>query len=72
MKTCIIVHNMIVGDERDSYDFVFDYDHVEDSIPKPNVRQDHHSCYAVYLHRVAQIRDPDIHARLKLDLMQEI
>jgi len=33
IKVCI--HNMIVEDERDSYDIAFDYDHVEDSIPEP-------------------------------------
>jgi len=38
MKACIILHNMIVEDERDLYDLSFVYDHVEDSILEPIVR----------------------------------
>ena len=72
MKACIILHNMIVEDERDSYDLTFDYDHVEDSILEPIVQRDPRSCYMAYLRRVVQIRDPDLHARLQLILMQEI
>jgi len=72
MKACIILHNMIVEDERDSYDLAFEYDDVEDSILVPIVRQDTHLCYAVYLCRVVQIRDPELHARLQSDLKQEI
>jgi len=72
MKARIILHNLIVEDERDSYDLAIDYGHVEDSITEPNVRRDHHPCYAVYLHRVVQIRDPNIHAPLLSDLMKEI
>ena len=33
MKACIILHNMIVEDERDSYDLSFEYDDVEDNNP---------------------------------------
>ena len=64
MKACIIPHNMIIEDEQNSYDHAFDYDHVEDSIPHPIVRHDHHPCYALYLRRVVQIYDPDLHAHL--------
>jgi len=68
MKACIILHNMIVEDKRDSYDLANECDDVEDSIPEPIVRRDPHSCYAAYLHRVVQIRDSDLHARLQLNL----
>ena len=64
MKACIILHNMIVEDERDLYDLAFEYEDVEGNIPEPVVRRDHHPCYAAYLRRVAQIRDPELHARL--------
>jgi len=61
MKACVILHNMIVEDERDSYDLTFDYDDVEDNTPQPNVQRDHHPCYVAYLHRVAEIHDPALH-----------
>jgi len=38
MKVCIILYNMIVEDERDSYDLAFEYEDVEDSISELNVR----------------------------------
>ena len=72
MKACVILHNMIIKDKRDSCDLVFDDDHVEDSIPNPNVQHDHHSFYTAHLCRLIQIRDPERHARLQLNLMQEI
>ena len=55
MKACVILHNMIFKDERDSYDLAFDYDYVEDSTPEPNVGREHHPCYAAYLRRVVQV-----------------
>ena len=63
---------MIVEDERDSYDLAFEYEDVEGSIPQPVVQRDHHPCCAAYLCRVAQIRDPELHARLQYDLKEEI
>ena len=55
---------MIVEDERDSYDLAVDYDDVEDSILEPIVRRDPYPCYAVYLRRIVQIRESDLHACL--------
>jgi len=72
MKACIILHNMIVEDERDSYDPAFDYDDVEGNTPQPNVQQGHHPCYAAYLRRVAQVHNPGLHARLQSDLIEKI
>ena len=72
MKACIILHNMIVEDERDLYDLSIDYDDVEGNTPQPNVERNHHPCYAAYLRRVAQVHNPDLHARLQSDLVEEI
>jgi len=47
-----ILHKMIVEDERDLYDLTFEYEDAEDNTPQPNVRRDHHPCYAVYFRRV--------------------
>ena len=38
MKACVILYNMIVEDERDSFDLTFDYDDVENNTPQPNVQ----------------------------------
>jgi len=72
VKACVRLQNMIVNDERNSYDLAFDYDHVKNSIPKHNVCWDHHPCYATYFRRIVQIRDLDLHARIQLFFMQEI
>jgi len=72
MKACVVLHNMIVEDERDSFDLAFDYDDVEDNNPQANVQRDHHPCYAAYLRRVAEIHDSALHARLQSDLVEEI
>ena len=41
MRTCIILHNMIVEDERDTYSTPFGplptYDDATDSLPPPNL-----------------------------------
>lgn len=58
MKACVICHNMIVEDERDSFDLAFDYGDVEDNTLQPNVQQTHHPCYAAYLRRVAEMHNP--------------
>jgi len=72
MKACVIFHNMIVEDERDSYDLTFDYDDVDNNTPQPNVQQGHHPCYAAYLRRVVEIHDPALHARLQSNIIEEI
>ena len=72
MKACVILHNMLVEDERDSCDLAFDYDDVEDNTPQPNVQRDHYPCYAAYLRRVVEIHDLALYARLQSDLVEEI
>ena len=72
MKACVILHNMIVEDERDSYGLAFDYELVEGTTSEPTVRWDHHPCYASYLRRIVQVYNPEQHARLQSDLIEEI
>ena len=31
METCVILYNMIIEDERDSYGLAYDYEHVDDT-----------------------------------------
>ena len=72
MKACVILHNMIVEDERDSYDLAFDYEHVDGTTPEPTVRRNVHPCYETYLRRTMEVRDPETHARLQTDLVEEM
>ena len=51
MRACVILHNMIVEDECDSYELVFDYDVVEESSPPSTVSQERHLCYEMYFQR---------------------
>ena len=43
MKTCVILHNMMVNDERNSYAIAYDYDDGDDNTLQPNVQQDYHA-----------------------------
>ena len=70
IKQCLILYNIIIDDERDSYDLSFEYDDVEDNTSQPNVQRNHHPCYVAYLHRVVQVHNPDLHARLQSDLVE--
>jgi len=72
MKAYVILYNMIVEDERESYDLAYDYDDVEDNTLQPDARRDHHLCYAAYLHKVTQIHNTYLYARLQSDLVEEI
>ena len=72
MRACVILDNMIIEDEQDNYELAFDYDVVEGIAPEPIVNHDHHSCYETYFQRSKEIRDPDAHAALEADLIEEI
>jgi len=48
MRACVILHNMIVGDEQGNYEFAFDYDVVEGTTSESIVNHDHHPCYEIY------------------------
>jgi len=55
MKAYVILHNMIVEDERDLYGLGYDYEHVDGTTPEPIVQWNHYQCYSAYLHRVLQV-----------------
>ena len=64
MRACVILHKMIVEDERDNYELAFGYDVSEESAPPSTVSHERHPCYETYFQRTAVIRDPQLHARL--------
>jgi len=72
MRECVILHNVIVEDGRDNYKLVFNYDVVEGTVSEPIVNHDHHLCYETYFQRSKEIRNPDAHAALQADLIEEI
>ena len=72
MRACVILHNMIVEDERDNYELAFDYDVVDGSVLEAIVNQDHHPCYETYIQRSCQIRNSNTHLALQADLIEEI
>jgi len=63
MKACVILHNMIVKNECDSYDLTYGHEYVDGTTPEPNVLRNHHLYYAAYLCRVAQVQNSKQHAR---------
>jgi len=55
---CLQLHNMIVEDEQDNYEFVFDYDGIEGIVPESIVNHDHHTCYETYFQRSENCATP--------------
>lgn len=65
MRACVILHSMIVEHKRDNYEFVFDYDVLEGTVPEPIVNHAHHPCYDTYFQRrTCEVRYSDTHATL--------
>jgi len=52
MRACVILHNMIVKDERDNYELVFKYNVVESTAPESIVNYDQYPCYETYFRRL--------------------
>ena len=53
-------------------DLAYDYDDVKDNNSHPNVQQDHHPYFTAYFRRAVQVYNLELHARLQLDLVEEI
>nr|XP_017245863.1 PREDICTED: uncharacterized protein LOC108217545 [Daucus carota subsp. sativus] len=76
MRACIILHNMIVEDERDTYATPFGplpcYDDTTNGIPEPNLGQEPFVPYENYIQRTTQIRDRQKFRQLQNDLVEHI
>ncbi|XP_048492756.2 protein ALP1-like [Beta vulgaris subsp. vulgaris] len=85
MFACIIIHNMITEDERDSYSLRFDpHDYDQDFRPSSSRRQNadepfiyHNSDNRIgnlqtFMNNRDRVRDQAMHRRLKLDLVENI
>lgn len=74
MYACILLHNMIVEDERDSYEVRYDLDYDLGSSDNTITRLNHGSIheFAEVLETNAAIRDRATHRRLKANLVEHI
>ncbi|XP_057760075.1 uncharacterized protein LOC130980406 [Arachis stenosperma] len=76
MRACIILHNMIVEDERDSYAGNFaqglEYDDVENGLSQPQLGEEDFAPYHQFLQRNSQFRNRQQHRQLKEDLIEHI
>ncbi|XP_023735903.1 uncharacterized protein LOC111883808 [Lactuca sativa] len=74
MRACVIMHNMIVEDERDSYIRQFDYtdNDVNFNIVRPEIFRNRLPSYEMYLRSHAKIRNRSINQKLQADLIEEI
>jgi len=72
--TCIILHNMIVEDERDTYNdnVDVDYDHVDEEISNISVSCGVHSNFATYLQTKHYMHTRRVHHQLQTDLVEHI
>ncbi|XP_062089156.1 uncharacterized protein LOC133795719 [Humulus lupulus] len=74
MYACIILHNIIVDDERDAYESLFDFNYDDDPADTLIVEVLHRpiSDFPTMLQRNAEIRDKNIHRNLQADLVEHI
>jgi Plant transposon protein len=74
MRAFVIINNMIVEDERDSYSTNFDYldEEVNINVSRPQIRRSRLAAYEDYIRNHSRIRERSINHRLQTDLVEEI
>jgi hypothetical protein len=74
MLACIILHNMIIEDERDIEDDLFDLNEeaTTSSVQQPTIAYAHDPVMAEVVLRDVEIRDRAIHKQLQSDLIDHI
>ncbi|XP_038707300.1 uncharacterized protein LOC120002613 [Tripterygium wilfordii] len=71
MIACVILHNMIVEDERDNYSIHFNYDTIE-GYTTPNVSHILIPNTLEYFHTYYHMRDRQGHSQLQTDLSEHL
>jgi hypothetical protein len=72
MTACIILHNMIVEDERDEQDMLdFDYEQLDENPPEP-LSRDQTDDFKEFIQNHIHIRDRKTHSQLQLDLVEHL
>ncbi|XP_074327555.1 uncharacterized protein LOC141665471 [Apium graveolens] len=76
MRACIIIHNMIVEGERDTYATQFGplptYDDATNGLSQPNSGEEYLVPYETYIQNSMQMRDRRAHRQLQNDLVEHI
>ena len=76
MRACIILHNMIIEDERDTYATPFgplpSSDNATDGLSPANLGEEPLASYEIYIWRTIQLRDRQKHRQLQSDLVEHI
>ena len=70
MMACIIMHNMIVEDERDANGLDFNYDTISESLPP--MSHEHTPELFEFIQNHHRIRDRGTHSKLKQDLVEHL
>jgi hypothetical protein len=72
MTACIILHNMIVEDERDEQDMLdFDYEQLDENSPEP-LSHDQPNDFREFIQNHIRIRDRETHSQLQSDLVEHL
>ncbi|CAK8531259.1 unnamed protein product [Lathyrus sativus] len=72
MLACIILHNMIVEDERDTYAGNFDYEHVNNNLSTTEVSTGPDPNLTILFERIAHVHQRQNHRQLQADLVEHI
>jgi hypothetical protein len=74
MKACIILHNMIIEDERDIEDNSFDLNEeaTTSTVQQSTITQAHEPAMEEVLQRNTELRDREAHRQLQSDLIEHI
>ena len=72
MKVCVILHNMIVEDERDVNEVVeLDYEQIDDN-PTIQLSREHTNEFTKFIETHQCIRDHKIHSQLQSDHIEHL
>jgi Plant transposon protein len=74
MRACVIMHNMIVEDEQDSYAGNYDYtdDTVNFTVSMPDIHRSRLTAYEEYVRNHSRLRSRSMNHQLQVDLVEEI
>ena len=71
MLACIIMHNMIIEDERDMQDIDYDYE-THDETPSIQISREHTNTMKEFMEFHHRIRDKSAHIQLQNDLVEHL